>query len=191
MKNRSNPTEIVLKDLPLEGREFVYTRESGELNEALKDVISGNDFEAKFRLTPVGNAYSLVGSLKTVMDLDCSLCASGVHYPIQLKLNELIVVEKPMAKGDHQGRANHAHELQDGGPDYLILENETFRVPDYIHEAVALAEPIRPVCPPENAVECANALRDIQRDWLSVGEGEGKPIKANPFQVLEKMKLKD
>lgn len=190
MKNRANPVEIVLKDLPLDGREFTYTRESGELNEALKDLIRDNDYQVKFTLLPVGNAYSLKGTMTTGMDLQCSKCATDLKLPIKAKLNELIVVEKPMLKGDHQTRANHAHELSDSGPDYLMLDSENFKVADYIHEVVGLAEPIQPVCPPENAVACADALKNIQRDWLSVGENAGQPIKANPFQILEKMKLK-
>jgi len=190
MKNRANPTEIVLKDLPLDGRQFTYTRETGELNEALKDLIQDNNFEVRFNILPVGNAYSLKGEVKTGMDLQCSKCATDLSIPIKAKLNELIVVEKPMSKGDQLVRANHAHELQDSGPDYLMLENESFKVADYIHEVIGLAEPIQPVCPPENARECADALKNIQRDWLSVGDSAGQSIKANPFQILEKMKLK-
>lgn len=188
MKNRLNPVEITLKDLPLEGRDFTYSRESGELSPSLKDLIQGNDFNVQFRLTPVGNAYSLTGGLKTSLNVECSQCASEMAWPIELKLNELIVVEKPLSKGDHQGRANHAHELQDSGPDYIVLDSEVLNVAEYIHEAIGLAEPNRPVCPPERASECASALKDVQRDWLSVGEGQS--IRANPFQALEKMKLK-
>lgn len=190
MKARINPVEIHLKDLPVEGRDFVYSRETGELNESMKDVVQGNDYQVRFRLLPVGNAYSLQGEVSTSFNLQCSKCASELNVPVKLKMNELIVVEKPMAKGDHQGRANHVHELQDTGPDYIMLPNDFFRVPDYVHEMVALAEPTQPLCPPENAAACTSALEKIQRDWLSIGEGAGQAIKANPFQILEKMKLK-
>lgn len=190
MKTRATPIEIVLKDLPLEGRDFTYTRESAELNPFLSDLIRDNPYSAKFRLTPVGNAYSLQGELQTALDLQCSLCASEFNFPVKQKLNELMVVSKPMNKGDQQSRANHVHELQDSGPDYLLLENENFKVADYIHEVVALAEPIRPLCAPEKPEGCANAQDRIQREWLSFGEEEAKTIRANPFQVLEKMKLK-
>lgn len=191
MKTRANPTEITLKDLPLEGREFTYTRESGELNQALSDLISSHPYRVNFRLTPVGNAYSLQGSMETEMELQCSKCASDFIFPVKQKLNELIVVEKPMHKGDHQTRANHVHELQDSGPDYLMLDSEVFKVADYIHEAVALAEPIRPLCAPEKPEGCGYSGEPIRREWLSFGEEEAKSIRTNPFQVLEKIKLKD
>lgn len=190
MKNRANPIEIVLKDLPLDGREFTYSHESGELNSALKDLIQDNDYQVKFTLLPVGNAYSLKGEIKTDMDLQCSKCASDLKYPVKARMNELIVVEKPMSKGDQLVRANHAHELQDNGPDYLMLDNESFKVGDYIHEVIGLAEPIKPICPPDKAQACAEELKNIEREWLSVSEAGGPPIKANPFQILEKMKLK-
>ena len=191
MKTRANPTEIVLKDLPLEGRDFTYSRTTGELNSALKDLIVDNDYAVSFHLQPVGNAYSLKGQVKTSFNLQCAHCATDLVHPLDLKLNELIVVEKPMAKGDHLGKANHVHELQNSGPDYLMLESEHFAVGDYVHEAIALAEPTRPECPPENALACATALEQIQRDWLSIGASGDKAVKANPFQILEKMKLKD
>ena len=190
MKTRANPTEIVLKDLPTEGRDFNYSRKSGELDKSLADLVKTNDYDVKFQLIPVGNAYSLKGELTTAMDLQCSLCASDFAFPVKQKLNELIVVQKPMAKGDFLTRANHAHELQDQGPDYLMLDNESFNVAEYIHEVVALAEPIRPLCAPDKPEGCANANDRIQRDWLSFDKESDKGIRANPFQVLEKMKLK-
>jgi len=190
MKTRANPTEITLKDLPLDGRDFTYTKESGELTSALKDLLNNNAYEVKFRITPVGNAYSLKGEISTSMDLQCSLCASEFPFTVKQKLNEMIVVERPLNKGDHQSRANHAHELLDSGPDYLMLENEVFKVPDYIHEVVALAEPIRPLCAPEQPEGCANSQDRIEREWLSIGERDEKGIRAKPFQILEKMKLK-
>lgn len=188
MKMRSNPTEITLKDLPLEGRDFEYSDRSGELTQALVDLIGPNPYEVTFRLAPVGNAYSLQGKIKTSLNLQCSICASDFQFPVVQNLNELIVVESPMNKGDQQSRANHVHELQDSGPDYLILSSEVFKVADYIHEMVGLAEPIRPLCAPELTDGCAQAKERPQREWLSYGDG-GK-IQANPFQILEKMKLK-
>src|SRR5687768_15042658 len=117
MKARLNPTQIVLKDLPSDGRDFVYTRESGELNATLADLIADNPYEVRVKLTPMGNAYDLRDELTTDLNLLCSLCASDFKFPVKQQMHELIVPQKPLNKGDQQVRSNHAHELSEGGPD--------------------------------------------------------------------------
>src|ERR1700722_3906937 len=112
MKPRLSPIEINLKDLPAEGRDFNYTDQTKELTEALQDLIGQNPFEVNFRITPMGNAFDLRGTLKTGMDLQCSLCAMDMKYPVQVKLHELLVVQKPLAKGDQLTKTNHAHEWE-------------------------------------------------------------------------------
>ena len=193
MKYRLTPIEIPLKDLPAEGREFVYTRESGELNAALKDLIQENAYEVAFRITPMGNTFDLRGTLKTSLNLACSLCAIDFKYAVEQKLHEILMVQKPLAKGEQLTKANHAHEWEASGPDYISLPHETFGVADYIHEIIGLAQPIRPLGKPDCDVRCEN-LSDSIRQFLGAGTGAGDgapdPLKAKPFQVLEKIKFK-
>lgn len=189
MKNRLNPIDIVLRDLPPEGREFTFTRETGELNQALKDLIQDNPYEVQLHITPMGNTYDLKGSVKAGLNLQCSLCAIDFKFPVNQSLHELLVVQKPMAKGDQQIKANHAHEWENQGPDYILLDSEVFRVADYIHEIIGLAEPIRPLGKEDCDLACENLTEPVKQ-WLGVGTKVPDPIKSNPFQVLEKMKLK-
>jgi uncharacterized protein len=194
MRPRLTPTEIVLKDLPPEGRDFRFTRESGELNSKLEDLVGSNPYEVTFKILPMGNVYVVRGDIRTAMDLQCSLCGGDFKFKVNQPINELIVPQKPLGKGDSQVRSNHAHELAEGGPDYILLEGEVFDAGEYIHEAVALAEPIRPVGKPDCDPLCGDEAKPVvERPWLSYGNKSEKPgegIRANPFQVLEKMKLK-
>jgi uncharacterized metal-binding protein YceD (DUF177 family) len=191
MKLRLNPTQIVLHDLPPDGREFIFTRESGELNEHLEDLIGSNPYSVKIKITPMGNTFDVRGELETKMDLQCSLCAIDFKHAIKQQVHELIVIEKPMGKKEHQVRANHAHELAHGGPDYIQLPNDVFDVGAYVHEAIGLAEPIRPLGKPDCDVKCENLSEKPQRSWLSFGQEQAEQaVRAKPFQVLEKMKLK-
>lgn len=192
MKLRLNPTEIVLKDLPAEGRDYDFSNESGELNEALKDLIGSNPYQLHFHLQPMGNTFDLRGTLSTKMDLECATCGNAFQLPLNLKLHEFILIEKALGKGDQTTKSNHAHEWENGGPDYIVLPSDLFNVAEYAHEAVGLAEPIRPLCAPELPEGCAHKGERPQRAWLSYDADEktGTPIRANPFQVLEKMKLK-
>lgn len=190
MRAQLNPVEISLKELPVEGREFEYSSSSGELNSHIKDLVGSNPYLVKFRITPMGNAFDLKGTVKTAMDLPCSSCGNDFKFLVDIPLNEYLVRQKPMSKGDFQGKANHAHEWSEGSPDYILLEGDSFHAGEYVHEAIALAEPLQPRGNPEAGHICEKL--DIQREWLTFGEeGAAKdPTRANPFQVLEKFKLK-
>lgn len=191
MKAQISPVRISLKDLPKEGRDFNYTSESGELTAALKELIGSNPYEVNLHLAPIGNAFDLKGTLKASMDLQCAKCAGDFKFKINQALNEVVVLQAPLAKGDFQTKANHAHEWSGDGPDYLILENDMFNVAEYIHEVIALAEPLQPIGTTDPSHTCESLQDQIKRSWLTIGENaqEGT-IKANPFQVLEKIKLK-
>ena len=191
MKTRLTQTQIVLKDLPSDGREFSYSRASGELNSDIEDLVGKNDYQISFTITPVGNAYTLKGRVKTAMDLQCALCAGDFKFKIDQPLNELLVRQPPMGKGDFQTKANHAHEWTEAGPDYIMLESDAFQVGEYIHEAIALCEPIQPKGAPECDPECGKKGPLVEREWLLYGDKPTvDPVKSNPFQVLEKIKLK-
>jgi uncharacterized metal-binding protein YceD (DUF177 family) len=189
MKLRLNPVEISLKDLPLEGRDYEYTRQSGELNESLKDLLHNNDYKILMNLKPMGNTFELKASIETSMDMQCSLCASDFKQLVKTQFHEFLVIEKPLEKGDLHVRVNHAHEWESNGPEATILQSGMFHVGEYFHEQIALNEPIRPLCKPEN--EHAGLEDLVKRDWLTVGpEASSKDTKANPFKILEKIKLR-
>lgn len=187
MKPRLNPIHITLKDLPPEGRSFTYSRESGELTEILKDLIGQNPYKVEFTITPMGNAFDLRGSIVTNLDLQCSLCAMDLKHKLNEPIHELLVIQKPLHKGDQQTKANHAHEWNESGPNYIMLESDVFHVDEYVHEVIGLAEPIRPLGKPDCDLDCEN-MSESTRKWLIAGESTD--IRTNPFHVLEKIKLK-
>jgi uncharacterized protein len=187
MKPRLTPLQISLKDLPPEGRTFTYTQETGELVPVLEDLIGRNPFKVEFKITPVGNAYDLKGSISAGMDLQCSLCAMDFKHPVKEQIHEFLVMQKPLNKGDQQTKANHAHEWVEEGPDYILLESEVFRVDSYVHEVIGLAEPIRPLGKPDCDLDCEN-MSESTKKWLIAGGSS--EIRTNPFLVLEKFKLK-
>ena len=189
MKPRLTPTEINLKELPLEGRDFHYSDKTEELNSALAEIVGKNPYQVDFKITPMGNTFDLRGTVKTGLDLECSLCALDFKFPVELKLHELLVIQKPLEKGDQLTKNNHAHEWENNGPDYILLDSDVFAVPEYIHEAIALAEPIRPLGKPDCDLNCEN-MPESAKKYLTPDGAPSQPIRDNPFQVLEKMKLK-
>ena len=184
-----NQSQISLKDLPADGRDYEFTRATGELNPVLKDLLGTHDYLLSLHIKPIGNAFDMKGELKTELNLQCALCADDFAFPVDIKINELLLVERALGKNDHGGKVNHAHEWASDGPDYIILPNEVFDIGEYAHEAIALSEPIRPLCSPGLPEGCAQP-EHIDRPWLSVGEDAGPAVKVNPFTALQKIKLK-
>ena len=192
MKPRKDSTQIALRDLPADGRDFEFTRESGELNVALRDLIGANPYRLAFHLKPVGNTFDLRGKVETRLNLQCAVCANEFTQDVTRPLHEFILIERALDKGDHTTKANHAHEWEEGGPDYTVLEGDAFDVAEFAHEAIALAEPNRPLCAPEAPGGCSHRDELPKRSWLSYdGDGaQASDVRSHPFQVLEKMKLK-
>ena len=54
-KSDSAPIIVKLKELPPDGQNFVFTNESGELNQRLKDLIGTNNYRAEFSIFPQGD----------------------------------------------------------------------------------------------------------------------------------------
>ncbi|MGE0527111.1 MAG: DUF177 domain-containing protein [Bdellovibrionales bacterium] len=191
MKSNVSSFQILLKDLPPEGQDFEFSRNSAELNDLLEDLIGSHAYSIKIRITPQGNTFDLRGEIHTGFQLQCSRCATDFEFPVDLQLHDYLVIDRPLGKGDQISRANHAHEWNAEGPDYILLQSETFNLAEYAHEAIALAEPMRPLCSPNSAEGCQNPEIRVEREWLSYGRGErDESIRANPFRVLEKIKLK-
>jgi uncharacterized metal-binding protein YceD (DUF177 family) len=190
MKKRLNPTEILLRELPPEGRVYEYTQDSEELTEALSDLIEKNPYFVRLCVKPIGNAFDVQGEIQTSLGLQCSLCALDFTFPVSQKFHEVLVIQKPLRQGDQNVKTNHSSEWNHDQPEGIYLETPTFDVCDFIHELVAVAEPIRPLGRPDCETACENRQVPVQRDWLSVDSNKSESVKNRPFGVLEKLKLK-
>jgi uncharacterized protein len=190
MKKRLNPTQILLRELPPEGREYEYNRDSGELNDALDELIDQNDYSVRLTVRPIGNAFDVSGDLKTTLNLQCSLCAIDFKLPISQKIHEVLVINDPLHKGDHLTKANHSSEWDPSQPEGVYLEAPILEVGEFIHELIAIAEPMRPLGRPGCEEACENRKDGVQREWLSVGAKDSISVRNHPFSILEKIKLK-
>jgi len=190
MKKRLTTTQIMLRELPPEGREYKYDRESGELNDILKDLIDQNDYAVKLTVRPIGNAFDVQGEIKTAMDLQCSLCAIDFQFPVNQKFHEVLVINDPLDKGDQLTKANHSSEWDPSQPEGVYLEAPRLSVGEFIHELVGIAEPMRPLGRPSCEEACENRKEGVRREWLGADGKDSISVRNHPFTVLEKMKLK-
>ena len=179
MKKYTYPTKIELKELPIEGRDFHYNRDSGELNSGLEDLIGKNTYEAHLHLQPTGNIYSITGNIQTRLQTQCSRCGRDMKHPVQNTFSELIIVEKPRPRNSES-----SHFISEDASIYCnYIHSTSFNIEEFIHEHIASSEPY--------VVECLR--NDCEKQVLEAQKKVKAPseiAKENPFAVLKNFKPK-
>lgn len=186
------PRTLNLNEIPEQARLYVCDRASGEMNDALKDLIGSNPYSIEFEVQKVGNAYLAKGKIITQMPLVCSDCSGDYNEPVNIQFQEVLVINSPLQKGDQTTKANHSHEWDESQPQCTYLESSVLDLGDFLHEQIALVEPFRPTGKTDPEHVCEDLTSQVQREWLSIGNSEDSALNSemNPFKVLEGLKLK-
>ncbi|MEO0334769.1 MAG: DUF177 domain-containing protein [Pseudomonadota bacterium] len=189
-KDLINPTEIVLTEIPEEGRKLHYTSENGELDDVLRDVVGNHSYDIKLFVSPMGNAYSVTGTLKTRMDLVCSKCAMDFAHSVSEKVDEIFVIEDERPRTAKSARVNHSNELDFSGPECTELSSPVLKVGEYVREIIALSEPIRPLGGPEceTSESCPNLVEAKKGGWAPENFTTDSS-EIGPFAALKDFKL--
>lgn len=190
-KSNYFPLKLNLNEVGLEPLDFTTNRAYGELNEVLRDLIEDQDYQVSLSVQKLGNAYMAKGTFETKLPLVCSDCGGDYLHPLKSSFEELLVIQDAYKKGDQAARNNHAHEWEPDQPQCTYLETNVLDLGELFHEQMALLEPSRPQGDVDPTHHCED-LSQIQREWLSVGKDSTQLDKenANPFKVLEGLKLK-
>jgi uncharacterized metal-binding protein YceD (DUF177 family) len=184
-----SPTVLRLKELPQEGRRYIYTNASGELTPFIADLIGKNPYRVEIEVKPMGNVYMAEGKIETGLDEICSLCALEFVYSVNEKFREILVINDHQSHRDHQARVNHTSELAAGGPECTELDSDLFMVGDFIHELIAISAPMKPLGKPDCDSSCENYKAAVAKGWFG-NQGESMTEKQNPFAVLKDLKLR-
>ena len=176
MKKSSYPTRIRLNEVSENGDDFIYSKESGELSESLKDLIGSRDYNVKVHLRPMGNVYEITCDFETSMGLSCSRCGRTTEQDISESSQELLVIEDKRPRNSKN--AGSSQETGSSGPFCNYIPSDNFDLAEFVHEQVASNEPYIVEC---GRPDCVDVLDSLQ--------GEKGPEKANPFAVLKDLKL--
>ena len=131
---------VQLNDLPQQGIDFHFTRESGELNGVLKNLIGSNPYDVQVHICPDGPAYTVKGSIQTQMNLSCARCAFDFKHTINKHFNESLVVQSK------QSSRKVSYSVPFDEEEFCtVLFDSLFSLGDYLHELVAVEEPLRPL----------------------------------------------
>ncbi len=181
--------KIRLAEIPEDGRQFTFTRESGELNTALKDLLPAVPYRVDLTIRPLGNAYEMEGKVVTSLNELCSLCGWDLNLPLNRTFREVLVEEEETDRETHHVHGNQSVDFLSEGSSSTYKDG-VFDAGEFVHELVAISEPMYPSCgdPDCEHLEEANAKRaELEAEFNKADVDE----KTNPFAKLAGLKVED
>lgn len=180
--------KIRLSEIPLEGRNYVYDRAHGELDAEISDLIGSRDYSVSMDIKPIGNAYEVRGFIKTAVAEICSCCGYDFELPIERKISEILFEEDEEYRKAHSVHGNQAIDYEAEGPSATPYKNGVFEAGAFVHETIAIGQPLYPMCGPDGQClredEAREILRRLEAEFAAVEEK-----KPNPFSALKNLEL--
>lgn len=137
--------KIRLAEIPEEGRQFTFTRDSGELNQALIDLIPKTAYKVDITIRPLGNAYEMQGKVVTSLAELCSLCGWDLNLPLNKAFKEILIEEPEVDRETHHVHGNQSVDFLSEGSSSTYKDG-FFDAGEFVHELVAISEPLYPSC---------------------------------------------
>ena len=141
------PTELNLIEVPASGVNLQYSNTSGELNEALKDLIANQGYSIALHVEPIGDGYQVTGNITGRRTLSCSRCAIDFHQMFSQEVQEILIVEEPAQRTDKYSTKSQTN-LNESVPFCYTLETPLWNIAEFLHELIASSEPLRPLLKP-------------------------------------------
>jgi uncharacterized protein len=179
---------INLHEIPQEGQSWILNRNTGELNEILRDLIGNIPFTAEFTILPLQpGTFDLKGFIRTEIPESCSRCGQDFQFQVNQSFHELLMPELGTPRDAKFAKANHYSDQTNEGPSVVEYLGNQFNAGEYFHEIVALSEPANPAPEEDEQGRCRLCLIPVKNQ--SFGYEEPMPEKESPFAVLKKMKM--
>lgn len=180
--------KIRLSEIPQEGRHYTFDRETGELNEALADILGESRYSAEMELKPIGNAYELRGRVRTSVPEVCSTCGYDFDLLIERKFHEILFEEHEEGRKAHSVHGNQSVDFLGEGVSMTPYRNEVFDAGEYVHEAIALSEPFYPKCGGEDTCQREAEVLEIRRRLEAEFASAEEVVAGHPaFAVLKSL----
>jgi uncharacterized protein len=178
--------KIRLAEIPKEGRSYSFSRESGELDAALQDLVQDHPYQVELFIRPIANAYEMRGTVKTQLTELCALCGWDIQVPIERKVNEILMPEEDEEHRKSQSvHGNHSVDFDNEGIELVSYKGENFDPGAYVHDVVGIAEPVYASCG-DNDCERLKEARAIQEALaLEFAKAEEKRVGHPAFSVLK------
>jgi len=181
--------KIKLSEIPEEGETWSLNQNTAELNEALKDLIGPCSYQIQMSIRPLSASatYDLAGSIKTELPEQCSRCGLDFKMPIQTKFHHLLMPVMDIPRDAQYSKTNHFSDLHESDLETAEYLNGIFDAGEFFHELVALAEPLNPAPPVDEAGKCG--ICHISVKDHNFGYDENVKTKNKPFASLKGIKF--
>jgi uncharacterized metal-binding protein YceD (DUF177 family) len=105
----------------------------------------------------------------------CSRCGYDIELPINQSFNEILVEDEKEHRKAHSVHGNQSVDFLTEGPSVTYFQGQTFDAGEFIHQAIAIAEPFYPSC---GLADCEH-LQEIEQKRKELEE---------EYQAAEKRK---
>ena len=148
-------------------------------------------FSIDIRITPHvdSNCYSVEGTVKSALDLICSRCAIDFKFPVNSKINDILLVKDEANRNEHYVSGGQINSADLDGPFCTLLSSNNFNLSEFIHEIIALAEPYRATAKENCDDSCAHYQMALSKGWLKTNSQSSDLEKDKPFDILKEIKL--
>ena len=180
--------KIRLNEIPEEGRSYEFDRISGELNEALEDLVGDHAYNADLFIKPIGGVYEVSGRVNTTMDEVCSTCGYDFELPVSRGFREILVQEKEEHRKSQSVHGNQSVDFLEESLAMATFKGQVFDAGDYVHEVIAYAEPFYPTCGHDGDCLRQDEVNEIRRKLeLQDAKFEEKRVGHPAFSVLQEL----
>lgn len=183
--------KIKLNEIPEEGRDYNFTRETGELNQDLADTIGSESYKISIFIKPLNTKdFSLTGSVSTKTEESCSRCGDSFKFPISKKLKEILIPKQEVDRtGKYSKSSVPVSEDFENEASVVEYSNNQFDLGEYLHEAIAIDIPFAPMPETKANGDCILCDKPTPKTQLIYDENMSIERKVNPFESLKNIKL--
>jgi uncharacterized metal-binding protein YceD (DUF177 family) len=183
---------IHLNEIPEDGKDFILTRATGELNKILEEFVGSEDYKIEFYIRPLSHGYELIGSTQGQTPELCSRCGLDIVIPLNTKFKELMLPMFGIERNSKYSRQNHVTDSEHLSdiPSVIEYDGNVFNIGEYLHEVIGLLIPSCPVAPIDGSGKCKTCGVDTtQENAFSYTEKMPEEKVTSPFAALKRVKL--
>lgn len=174
---------IDLNRISKEGEEFSWNHLDKKLTESLKDLIGDSEYFVKIFLKPYDHHFEMTGEIRTSCKDLCSQCGCDLKYPIEAKVNEILIPSIEIKRNEHSLRSPISFD----GPDVREYKDGILNVNDFVHEIIGLSQLNFPKCSENCKGICLNC--GINLNFETCRCESFKELENHPFSKLKEIKF--
>jgi len=168
--------KIIVNKIPEEGIEIHSIENAESLHISPSDLILSDDVHIDAMIRREGDSFFVDGTIKTVLSLTCSRCASDFLYPVDTFFH---CREEPVESASKEIELY----LRDSDMDIDHYVGDEVEINTLFREQIILSVPMHPLCKPDCLGLCPRCGQNLNIGRCDCREDEV----TNPFHVIKRL----